>query len=392
MPEEKSPKAPDKVPTIVASSSVIDVKSFIPVYDALGNLISYIENSNAHSNGRLSVTPAPMQVTQSQPTVNSVPSSAAVQGLSVSIPGIEFTTSNTWDGWPDGDLELDFTHQEYAKTGNLTFHWAFSTSGGRRNRSVHAEVWQNGHQITRKCLGIIVCLDPTCQMIIRPQARKTSRDIQCALPCHCGLERKHELCSVESVISTWKYGVHFSNHGTHTHRRPTHILHILPGQRQQFEAIVESHPKSGPLALVMGVPTLNGPGESVADITPVLLNADRVGKERRKFIKGSLSNTHEQAFASFAKFHEDHEDSLSMTLLLSFSIALRQAISIYGNQKTIYTYDGQLYGGHPKVESKAKFAGFVSGKNISLPDGYGVIYALYCLRGGTEAQERFYDI
>jgi hypothetical protein len=44
---------------------------------------------------------------------------------------------------------------------------------------------------------------------------------------------------------------------------------------------------SGPCALITGVPTFEGPGESVADISDVLLNVDWVSKERRKVKHGA---------------------------------------------------------------------------------------------------------
>ncbi|KAF8810586.1 hypothetical protein BYT27DRAFT_7221923 [Phlegmacium glaucopus] len=63
----------------------------------------------------------------------------------------------------------------------------------------------------------------------------------------------------------------------------------------------------GPLGLIVGVPGVNGPGESVADISDVFLNAGRVGKERLKIKKGSQSSGGGDAFiVAFAKFSEEH--------------------------------------------------------------------------------------
>ncbi|KIJ91296.1 hypothetical protein K443DRAFT_14520 [Laccaria amethystina LaAM-08-1] len=69
------------------------------------------------------------------------------------------------------------------------------------------------------------------------------------------------------------------------HDRPTHTLHLLPEERHRFDAIVSAHPGIGPLRLIVGVPGINGPGESVADISDVLLNADCVSKEKQKIKK-----------------------------------------------------------------------------------------------------------
>lgn len=126
--------------------------------------------------------------------------------------------------------------------------------------------------------------------------------------CTCGAELFREDCSVTSHLWTWKGGIHYSNSGFHLHRRPTHLLHLLPDEKSRFEALVRAHPKSGPLALIVGVPTLHGPGESVADISPVLVNAHRVGKERQKIEQGEDSGSDTGLFANFAKFHAQHRD------------------------------------------------------------------------------------
>ena len=77
----------------------------------------------------------------------------------------------------------------------------------------------------------------------------------------------------------WAEGVHFQNDGIHTHGQPGRVLHLLNGECEHFENLVRAHPNTGPLGLIVGVPGLTGPGESVADISDVLLNADHVSKE-----------------------------------------------------------------------------------------------------------------
>ena len=81
---------------------------------------------------------------------------------------------------------------------------------------------------------------------------------------------------------------------------PRHILHISKTERVRFEALVNANPSTGPLALVVGIPGINGPGESVADISDVFLNAGRVGKERLKLKSQSLSGGN-SLIAAFAK-------------------------------------------------------------------------------------------
>lgn len=129
-------------------------------------------------------------------------------------------------------------------------------------------------------------------------------NIQLQKACLCGAELSHYGCAVRSTLWTWLGGVHYDNGGMHMHARPTHILHLLPRETIEFERIVNSHPKTGPLALIVGVPGINGPGESVADISDVLLNAHRVSKEKKK-IK-NLTGHGDSFIAAFAEFSKDH--------------------------------------------------------------------------------------
>ncbi|KAG6856983.1 hypothetical protein H0H87_011372, partial [Tephrocybe sp. NHM501043] len=75
----------------------------------------------------------------------------------------------------------------------------------------------------------------------------------------------------------------------------------MPNECHQFERLVAENPTAGPLELVVGVRGLHGPGESSADISDVLLNRDRVGKELRALIGGpnSKGDSFVQDFADF---------------------------------------------------------------------------------------------
>ena len=149
------------------------------------------------------------------------------------------------------------------------------------------------------------CDNPRCNVITRPNTTSHRLSIQLQYPCLCGAELSHYTCSVRSTLWTWSGGVHYDNGGIHTHDRPTHILHLLPHENFQFETIVKSHPKAGLLALIVGVPSIDGPGESVADISDVLLNAHRVSKEKQKTKKGT-GLTGAAFLAKFAQFSRDH--------------------------------------------------------------------------------------
>lgn len=171
-----------------------------------------------------------------------------------------------------------------------------------------AEHWQRGKRTGRECCGSIECDDPACSVIIRPQTRALKRQDQLAQSCVCG-GKLHEIsCGVVSWLHTYRDGVHYINGGYHQHPRPTHILHLLPNERVRFERIVIENPSAKPLALVVGRPGLHGPGKSVAEISPALLNADRV-KYQRKLVqvdKGIGGKGGDDFVAQFSAFEQVH--------------------------------------------------------------------------------------
>ena len=79
-----------------------------------------------------------------------------------------------------------------------------------------------------------------------------------------------------------------------------------PHEQVRFEAIVNTHPNVGPLALIVGVAAVNGPGESVANISDVLVNAGRVGKERLKIKKGGQVGGGDAFISAFVKFSQEY--------------------------------------------------------------------------------------
>jgi len=124
--------------------------------------------------------------------------------------------------------------------------------------------------------------------------------------CKCGAVLGHKKCDIKSITWTYSKGVHFVNAGFHQHPRPGHILHISKDEQVRFEAIVNTHPSVGPLALIVGVPGVNGPGESVADISDVFVNAGRVGKERLKIKKGGQVGGGDAFISAFMKFSQEY--------------------------------------------------------------------------------------
>ncbi|KAF8886613.1 hypothetical protein CPB84DRAFT_1654903, partial [Gymnopilus junonius] len=172
-----------------------------------------------------------------------------------------------WDGWPTGIFKHDFTYKECEETSGLRVHWATRVNGSDRKGNEYADSWENRKKSSRTCLGVIECDNPMCSIVVRPHTKAASLDKQLRTPCKCSAVLSHRECHVMSYLWKWKGG-------------------------------------SGPLQLIVGVPGLEGPRESVADISDVLLNAGRVSKEKQKVKK--TAQTADRLVASFSKFARDH--------------------------------------------------------------------------------------
>lgn len=233
-----------------------------------------------------------------------IPARKSVKAAETTVAQTDFA-SNEWDGWPDGSWEMDLTYDEFESSGNLQIHWAHVVGGGDRKGDEHASNWISGKKSSRRCLGIIECDNPICRVITRPHTSSKGIDKQLHQACSCGAVLSRVECDVTAYLWKWSRGVHYSNGGYHGHRRPTHLLHLLKGEQSKFEEIVKAYPKSGPLQLVVGVPGLDQPGVSVADISDVLLNAHRVSKERQK-VKRSQGLSADGFLATFSQFSANH--------------------------------------------------------------------------------------
>lgn len=214
----------------------------------------------------------------------------------------------SWNGWPNGDFELDLCWDDWHGTGKLMTHWAHKIVGGHRGGAVDASTWQGGVRGKRVCLGILKCVTKECPTIVRPQTKPEYIDRQLLAKCRCGAAMEHYTCNITAEV--WKYndGVHYIHSGIHRHPRPTHVLHLSKSEEESFQAIVEAHPKAGPLALLVGVPTLRGPGTSVGDISDLLLNTDRIRKERQKAKKKGGAQGVDSFLDNFQEFTRENPD------------------------------------------------------------------------------------
>ncbi|KAH6874620.1 hypothetical protein BKA70DRAFT_1449290 [Coprinopsis sp. MPI-PUGE-AT-0042] len=189
-----------------------------------------------------------------------------------------------WDGWPDGPLQLDFTYTEFDETKRLQVHWATSTHGDRKGSNSALDP-EDGKPSHRTCQGIIRCDTPDCPYLIRPQTKEALIHKQLTFLCICGAKLQHARCPARMVSLHWRGGVRFRHNTYHNHPRPTHILHVNKSQRTAFEDLVIRYPDAGPLCLVTGLPNPDGTRTSVADISPVWGNTDRVAKDKQKALQ-----------------------------------------------------------------------------------------------------------
>ncbi|KAI0683221.1 hypothetical protein BC835DRAFT_1296586, partial [Cytidiella melzeri] len=209
-----------------------------------------------------------------------------------------------WDYWPDGDFTQVFSLTEYASTNRLAEHWS------NRNTGISVKTLQNqfgqGSTTSRSCLGVITCDNDSCKVVIRPQTH-TNRIPSQLVECQCGELLRHRKCTVKARIHKFTSGVYYEHRGVHDHPKPARLLHLTPPEQDKLHDLISSNPKSGPLALLVGVPTLYGPGQSAAEISSVLANQDRLKAERRA-VKTGQSSGGDRFVAEFSQFCKEHPD------------------------------------------------------------------------------------
>jgi hypothetical protein len=237
-------------------------------------------------------------------------------------------TMSDWDGWPNGTIKQDFTWREFEATGQLMSHWVAKVGRGDWRGDTSAEMWKKGKKSSCDCLGIIQCENEDCEYAVRPFTTHQRIIQQLENGCEiCGMSLIHQKCEIRAVLWKWSGSVHYEQNGTHNHKHPPRILHLSKNEHQKFAQLVEQHPKTGPRRLVVGVPGLGGPGQSAADISPALLNIDRVTKERQKVRKEHNGTNGDDFIASFAKFTNDHPD---FVLLEIMGYRCRSSVTFYG--------------------------------------------------------------
>ncbi|KAF5313015.1 hypothetical protein D9619_002316 [Psilocybe cf. subviscida] len=314
------------------------LKDLVPVYSQTGD----------HIIGYITSHPLPQIPTGVPPQVAAIPlpqvppASHAGSTPNTAITTTQLKARNTekhasgpveWDGWPNGDFELELTYTQFKDTGDLACHWATKGSGSRTG-SENATEPRGGRLLTKKCLGVIECDNPQCHRVERAHVRPKDREAQLERECACGsIERIYIQCKCKSWLYKWAEGVYYIHQGIHDHKRPGQVLHLLPEERRRFEDIVQQNPDARPSALVTGPPGIDGPQESVAKISPLLINADRVAKERDKVKNIPSDGGGDQFIKAFADFDRDHPgfvvgSKLGDVTVISFQTPTMESILI----------------------------------------------------------------
>ena len=195
-----------------------------------------------------------------------------------------------------------FNWQEIGESKKLQTHWAEQVHGGDRKGDELAEVWEKGKWATRVCLSVFVCDNGHCGCVTCPKIDPAQLNAQKSALCECQASLVYQACGVWSILWMWSGGICFQNEGSHRHAQPPPI-HATKEEEEHFATLVKQNPKSGPLELLMGIPTFQGPGESVGDISDIYMNADRVSKKQQKIKHDTKGLANGDAFiVDFADF------------------------------------------------------------------------------------------
>ncbi|KAJ6517320.1 hypothetical protein C8R47DRAFT_960555, partial [Mycena vitilis] len=227
-----------------------------------------------------------------------------------------------WDFWPDGRFQSLVSTTEVADTYKLATNWILETVVSRG--SPGALTWQKGHELRRRCAGIIECHNDTCNMRLAPATRGIDRYTQLQHPCpSCGDGLIQVHCGIESSLFRFRDGALFIHQGTHNHL-------TFSGKRcMRYSAHAD------------------GPGPSVANISPLLVNAERIKYERRKQLgKASGGYGGDNFLNEFAKFEAKNPEFIRHSRFGQVTVIVMQTPFMASRLiKSVPTPDNDAVGG-----------------------------------------------
>ncbi|KAJ7605638.1 hypothetical protein FB45DRAFT_1143876 [Roridomyces roridus] len=211
-----------------------------------------------------------------------------------------------WDPWPSGTWNEKYKRRYYDEC-KFTVHWACEARGSGKNEtgSKDAETEHGAKHVHRVCLGVMKCTSALCEVITRPQTKQSGRNQQLDNGCSCGHPLQWHGCDAEMKYWVWRNGARFKHSGYHNHEPPP-TRHLTAAERARFAKMVKAHPRVGPAKLIAGIPGVDGPGESVLDISPVFVNPQRVQYERAKILKPANSTRDERLLPKIRLLQEQN--------------------------------------------------------------------------------------
>ncbi|KAF7310175.1 hypothetical protein MIND_00391100 [Mycena indigotica] len=227
-----------------------------------------------------------------------------------SVTSGEGNLRRPWNPRPDGQFTRKVSRAWYERH-KFTLHGAWEGQGRKPADipgSRRAEKPEDGWHSVRKCLGVMKCVSNTCGVIIRPQTKQHGRDRQLSRGCSvCHGKIIEHKCRVKCESWVYRTGAIFKHHGIHHHDNAP-AIHLSQREDRNFQQIVHEHPRMGPVKLLTGRPGINGPGDSVANISPVLDNPGRIQYERRKLIKPAIRLNSKYFLPALEKLRQENPE------------------------------------------------------------------------------------
>ncbi|KAJ7087993.1 hypothetical protein B0H15DRAFT_842008 [Mycena belliarum] len=204
-------------------------RDLVPYFDRHGQLIGMVRVVRRDSREAVSRNPSIPDVRNRAGKDQSSPAQDFSYGpaaqASITPTPITIARPRTWDGWPDGPFQCNFSLRNFADTNELGTNWPCESLKVRRG-SKTALTWQKGKEIRRQCIGVLECRSPNCPaaMKVAPAVRGVDRHRQLGKLCVCGGQLRLRHCGIVYSVFLFRGGAFFINHGDHTHSRITHSL------------------------------------------------------------------------------------------------------------------------------------------------------------------------
>ncbi|KAG1807180.1 hypothetical protein EV424DRAFT_1647094 [Suillus variegatus] len=240
---------------------------------------SQVSSSTTHM-----IDEPPRQNLQKPPATSIDSTDPTARASAVYQPQAPTSGDIEWNVWPDGHITRIYSREDAKRpeVNDFQVHWACEGLGAPRKQhrgSLDALEWQQGVRTRRRCNGVIVCANHeskggSCAIVVRPTTTKKLIAKQLEASCSCGAMLVHNNCGI--IYDLFK-----------------------------FSEVIKEHPRMGATQLVMGRPGIDGPQESVATISPLLLNTARVNHERKKVFAKSRGKDIIAAFTEFQRQHLD---------------------------------------------------------------------------------------